>query len=122
MIIIILNKLLGGIWKIDAPSILNVGTNLTPVIKMIPNSNSVMCATSNMIKIINIDQLKIDFELEIRSDTHSDIIEFVIYELGLWITFANSPIIKCYNAHNYSYLCQINAAAAVTQILQSSQQ
>ncbi|XP_014213202.1 rho guanine nucleotide exchange factor 17 [Copidosoma floridanum] len=108
---------LGG-WITVDPTTLPVGTVASPVMKMLPVSGKLWCASHNNVKILNTYNLDIEHTFSVNSDNNRPITCMASSGgLGVWISLHNSAVLKLYNASNYECLTDVSIAPTVTTML-----
>lgn len=110
----------GGMWNINTPVTVQVGTGAMPVSKMLPNGDKLWCGTGNTIKIFNIHTLETEHSFVVNNESNKPITCIVLSGNGVWISLQNSAIIKCFHVLNFECLCEVNVAPAVTKMLTSN--
>ncbi|XP_045481375.1 rho guanine nucleotide exchange factor 17 isoform X3 [Harmonia axyridis] len=107
----------GGVWNVNSPITIQVGSISSPVLKLIANDGKLWCNYGNFIKILNPRSLVTENTFSITTENNKPISCIVVSGNNVWLSIQHSATIKCYNSSNFEFVCEVNVAAAVTKML-----
>lgn len=94
----------------DSPLSISLGSITSPVTKLITIQGKLWCALQGIIKVLNIETLQTENQIQISSDS-KPITNMVIANNCVWMAVQNSAIIKCFHSIRLVLLINFKMAA-----------
>ncbi|XP_032783491.2 LOW QUALITY PROTEIN: uncharacterized protein LOC116921335 [Daphnia magna] len=106
-----------GVWNINEPKCVAVGSIIGPVTRMLPVGSGLWCTSQNTVKILNTSTLSIDDDFAVSSDSQRNVLSLACNGLGVWVAMQGSAVVRLFHALTHECISDVNLAPAVNKML-----
>lgn len=104
-------------WNVQDSITLTIGCAAMPVSKMFSVHGKLWCICHNIIKILNIASLQIEYSFSVNGKNSRAVTGAAVAGLGVWLSVQNSAALRLVHSITYEIIAEVNVTSAVTKML-----